>query len=155
MYQLVLVLHSILRWIILLVGLAVVFQGVRGWLGGRAWTKLDDRLGLAFTISLDVQLLIGLILYVISPLIQGVFSNFGDAMGQTTLRFFAMEHTLLMIIAIVVAHVGRARVKRQADARAKHKQAAIFFGVALLLVLAGIPWPFLPYGRSLLPHAIG
>lgn len=155
MYAFVLVLHSILRWVILLVGLAAVIQGVRGWLGSRAWTKLDDRLGLAFTISLDTQLLVGVILYIVSPLIQAALSDFGGAMRTTGLRFFAMEHVLLMIIAVVVAHVGRARIKRQEDARAKHKQAAIFFGLALLLVLAGIPWPFLPYGRSLLPHSIG
>ncbi|MBN2470372.1 MAG: hypothetical protein JXN59_06590 [Anaerolineae bacterium] len=154
MHGLFLVLHSILRWVVLLAGLAAVIQGVRGWLGGREWTALDNRLGLVFTSVLDVQLLVGVILYIVSPLIRLVFEDFGGAMGMTGLRFFAMEHVLLMVIAVVVAHVGRARIRRAPDAESKHKQAAIFFGLALVLVLAGIPWPFLPYGRPLLSLSV-
>ena len=59
-----------------------------------------------------------------------------------------MEHSLLMLIAIVVAHIGRSRTKKAATDSAKFKQAALFFGLALLLILAAIPWPFLAAGNG-------
>ncbi len=149
MYEFLLGLHSILRWVVLIAGVLAVVWAVRGWRGGQAWTALDNRLGLVFTSVLDVQVLVGVILYVVSPLIQRVFQDFGAAMGNSGLRFFAMEHTLMMIVAVVIAHVGRARIRRAPDAEGKHKQAALFFGLALLVVLAAIPWPFLPAGRPL------
>jgi hypothetical protein len=142
MHGFLLVLHSILRWVVLIAGVLTVGQALRGWLGKREWGQLDDRLGLIFTISLDIQLLVGLILYVVSPLIQAAFADFGEAMSATALRFFTIEHTLLMIVAIVVAHVGRSLIKRVEDPVGKHKRASLFFGVAILLVLVAVPWPF-------------
>jgi hypothetical protein len=65
------------------------------------------------------------------------------------LRFFTLEHPSLMLIAIVLAHVGRVRIRRRPDGADRHRQALWFFGVAMVLILIGIPWPFLSYGRSL------
>lgn len=155
MYDLLLVLHSVVRWLVVLAGLAVVVQGLRGWLGGREWSTLDDRFGLIFTSVMDVQLLVGVLLYVVSPLIRTVFQDFGAAMGTSGLRFFAMEHVLLMVIAVVIAHVARARVRRASDAEAKHKQAALLFGLSIVVVLLAVPWPFLAVGRPWLRLAIG
>lgn len=155
MYDFLLTLHSIVRWLVVVAGLVVVGQGLRGWLGGRGWSKLDDRLGLIFTSVMDIQLLVGLLLYVVSPLIRTVFEDFGEAMGASGLRFFAMEHVLLMVIAVVIAHVARARVRRAPDPEAKHKRAALLFGLAIVVVLLAVPWPFMAYGRPWLRLAIG
>ncbi|GAB4569600.1 MAG: hypothetical protein Kow0077_02370 [Anaerolineae bacterium] len=147
MYEVVLVLHSITRWLVVLAGLGAFALALRGWLAGRDWSALADRLGLIFTIVLDVQLLIGIILYVVSPLVQSAFADFGAAMGASGLRFFALEHVLLMVVAVVIAHVGRARVRRADTPHAKYRQAALLFGLAIVVILLAVPWPFLPYGR--------
>lgn len=155
MYLLLLSLHSIVRWVVLIAGVVAFILALRGWLGKRQWTRLDDRLGLVFTSALDTQLLLGLLLYVVSPLIRAIFADFGAAMGVTGQRFFALEHALLMVIAVVVAHVGRARIRRTAEATVRHRQAALFFGLALVLIVLAIPWPFAPAARPLFRLQIG
>ncbi len=142
MYDLLLTLHSWVRWVVVVAAVLAFGQALRGWLGRRDWTQMDDRLGLFFTISLDVQLLIGLILYVVSPLIEAAMQDFGAAMSASGMRFFAVEHVLMMVIAVVLAHVGRALSRRVEDAQVKHQRAAIFFGLSILLVLAAVPWAF-------------
>lgn len=143
MHTLLLTLHSLVRWVVVIAAVAAVGQAIRGWLTKREWAALDDRLGLVFTVSMDVQLLTGIILYLVSPLIQAAMQDFGAAMSAPALRFFAVEHVALMIVAVVLAHVGRALVKRTADSAGQHKRAAILFGLAFLVLLVAIPWPFL------------
>lgn len=141
MYNIVLVLHSFVRWAVVILGAWATAQALLGWLGRREWTRRDDRWGVFFTLSMDVQVLLGLILYVfLSPLTQAAFRNFGEAMASADLRFFAFDHIFMMIVALGVAHVGRALSRRTTEAQARHKRAAIFFGLATLFVLVAIPW---------------
>lgn len=141
MDQLVLSLHSIVRWAVVIVGVIAVVRAFIGWFGGRQWQQLDDRLGLGFTSVLDINLLLGLLLYFFfSPLTTNAFKDFGAAMGNSSVRFFLVEHSLVMIVAVVLAHIGRSRSKKASEDKSKFKQAAIFFGVAMLAVLAAIPW---------------
>jgi ABC-type Fe3+ transport system permease subunit len=72
-------------------------------------------------------------------------------MSDSVSRFWSLEHVLLAIIALALAHAGRATSKAAEDAAKKHRRAAIFFGLATLAILMAIPWPMLAYGRSLLP----
>ena len=76
------------------------------------------------------------------------FSDFGAAMRQSDLRFWAVEHVIGMLIASALLHIGTTRVKKALEGR-RHKTAIIFFGLALLVVLASIPWPGMPAGRPL------
>jgi hypothetical protein len=149
MYPLVLTLHSLVRWAIVIVGIVAIVRAFMGWRGGKPWAQLDDRLGLAFTSIMDLNLLLGLLLYfVLSPITTGALRDMGAAMGNSALRYFAVEHILIMIIAVVVAHIGRSRSKKAATDTGKHKQAAIFFTAAMVLVLLAIPWPFLSAGAG-------
>jgi hypothetical protein len=92
---------------------------------------------------------VGLLLYfVYSPFTAAAMQDFGAAMRDPGLRFWAVEHTFGMALAIVLAHVGRVRV-RKADASRKHRLAAIFFGLALIAILVSIPWPGTANGRPL------
>ena len=149
MYQFLLILHNLLRWIVVIAGVIAIVRAFWGWFGTKPWASLDDRLGLIFTSSLDLQLLIGLILYfVVSPITRAALSDIGAAMSNSVTRFFLVEHFLLMLIAVIVAHVGRARARKAATDVGKYRQTAIFFGIAMLLILLAIPWPFLAdYGR--------
>ncbi|HNS01166.1 MAG TPA: hypothetical protein PKM78_02145 [Anaerolineae bacterium] len=149
MYPLVLTLHSVVRWAIVIFGIVAAVRAWMGSRGGKPWTALDNSLGLGFTISLDVNLLLGLLLYLVfSPITKSAFSNFGAAMGNGSVRFFLVEHLLLMIVAVVVAHIGRARAKKATTDAGKFTQTGIFFTAALVLVLLAIPWPFLATGAG-------
>jgi hypothetical protein len=149
MYSTTLLLHSWLRWAVIIAGLIAIVRGMGGWSGVKAWTRADDRAGFWFILTLDVQLVLGLLLYVVlSPITSVAFADFGEAMRNSILRFWAVEHTFGMIVGVVLAHVGRVRTRKVPDAR-KHRTAVIFYGLALLIILVSIPWPGMPAGRAL------
>lgn len=151
MYTTVMLLHSWLRWAVLLVAAIAVLRGLSGWNGTRPWTPSDNRAGAWFTGLLDLQMLLGLLLYFfLSPLTLAALQDFSGAMRVSGLRFWAVEHVFGMLVAIALAHIGRARIRKTADERRRHRVAAIFFGLALVSTLVSIPWPGLPYGRPLL-----
>jgi uncharacterized Tic20 family protein len=147
MYSFVLATHNIIRWFVLIFGIIAIIKAFIGWFGKKEWTDLDDKLGLGFTISLDIQVLLGLLLYVVfSPITRTAFADIGAAMADSDLRFFLVEHILMMIVALVLAHIGRSRAKKADTDISKYKNTAIFFTIAMLLILASIPWD-----RALLP----
>ena len=149
MYVALVILHSWLRWLVLLAGLNALARAIGGASSGRPWGHGDDQAGRWLVILFDLQFLIGLILYVgLSPLTRMAFSDFGAAMRQSDLRFWAVEHVIGMLIASALLHIGTTRVKKALEGR-RHKTAIIFFGLALLVVLASIPWPGMPAGRPL------
>jgi hypothetical protein len=141
MYSFVLILHSLVRWLVLLAGIAAAAWALIGWFSQREWTSLDNRLGLFFTVGVDVQLLLGLILYLfLSPITTTALSDLGTAMSDPEARFYVMEHVFYMIAALALAHVGRATAKRATESVSKHKRVALFFTLALALIVIGIPW---------------
>jgi uncharacterized protein YacL len=132
---------------VVIAGVVALLRAIVGASGRRPWTPADDRAGFWFTIALDVQVLIGLILYfVFSPFTTEALQHFGTAMKQPPLRFWLVEHTFGMIVGVALAHVGRVRI-RKAPLSRRHTIAAIFFGIALVAILASIPWPGTPNGR--------
>jgi hypothetical protein len=150
MYTTVLFVHSWLRWAVILFGLLALLRAVTGSLARRSWQPLDDRLGLLFIIAIDVQILLGLLLYfVLSPITQGALADFGAAMGNSALRFWAVEHVFGTVVGAFLAHRGRARVRKIPDAARRHKAGAIFIVLALVAILASIPWPGTPNARPL------
>ena len=147
MYEIVLAIHNILRWVALILLIVTTAFAFIGWLGKREWTERDRKFGVYTTIALDTQLLLGLILYFfLSPITKTALQDFGAAMGVADLRFFGLEHAIYMVLAVILAHVGSALAKKATESRAKFVRLAIFYGLALLLVLLGIPW-----GRPLIP----
>ncbi len=140
-YSISLTLHSIVRWFVLIFGILAAAKAIIGWMRGQSWAAADRQLGLLFTISLDIQVLLGLLLYfVLSPRTTQAFANFGEAMANADTRFFLVEHSLLMVIALVLAHIGRAQSKKASPDVNKHKRAAIFFTLALIAIIVAIPW---------------
>ena len=141
-----LIIHSILRWAVLLFGLWTVFGALSGVISKRNYTANDNRASLFFMISCDIQLLIGLYLYFNGAWFNMLKSNFKEVMKDGPSRFFSMEHALMMIIAWLMVHIGRSMVKRGGSDAQKHKKTLIWFGIALLIILAMIPWPFRAMG---------
>jgi hypothetical protein len=129
------------RWLVLIVIVLAVVFAFMGWFRKREWTKKDNITGLVLTIFMDIQFLVGIILYAfVSPLTKAAFSDFGAAMKNADLRFYAVEHILLMIIALVLVHIGRSKSKKAVAPWKKHRAAAIYYLIALVLILAAIPW---------------
>jgi hypothetical protein len=150
MYTAVLVIHSWLRWLVILSGIAALGGAVGGLVTRRAWLPSDDVRLRVFTTSLDVQFLLGLILYVVlSPVTRAGFADLGLTMRDPVLRFFTVEHLVGMLIAMALAHIGRSRVRRKEDPRARHRTVVIFVGLSMLVLLLSIPWPGMPGGRVL------
>jgi uncharacterized membrane protein len=150
MYTALLTVHSYLRWLVLLTALIAIARAVTGMTQRRPWTPADDAAARWFGMSVDVQMLIGLILYFfLSPFTMSAWSDIGAAMRDATVRFIAIEHQVGMLIAVALAHVGRARIRKSQDAARRHRMALIFFGLALVVMLISIPWPGRPGGREL------
>ena len=150
LYAVVLLIHSYLRWAVILAGLLAVGRAVSGSSGRKPWTPADDRAGFWFVTAVDLQMLLGILLYgFLSPLTRQAFGDFGAAMKDSTQRFWAVEHLVGMLIGLALVHVGRVRTRRT-DSLRRHKVAAIFFGLALAAILVSIPWPCMPAGRPLL-----
>jgi len=137
-----LVIHNILRWAVLIFGVWAVLSALFAVASKRNYTKSDNKTGLFFMISCDIQLLMGMILYFTGMWFEKVKSGMGAVMKDPAERFFAVEHALMMIIAWLLVHVGRSMVKRAGTDAQKHKRTLIYFGIALVIIIAMIPWPF-------------
>jgi hypothetical protein len=137
-----LLVHNVLRWAVLLFGVWAVISALTGVFSKRTYTGSDNKTSLFFMISCDIQLLLGRILYCTGMWFDKVKSGMGAVMKDPTERFFAVEHAMMMIIAWLLVHVGRSMVKRAGTDAQKHKRTLIYFGLALILILAMIPWPF-------------
>ena len=147
MYTAVLMVHSWLRWAVLIAGLLAFVRGATA--GGRPWTPADDRWSRWFIIAVDIQVLLGLLLYfALSPFTREALGDFGAAMKNSGLRFWAVEHTFGMIVGVALAHAGAVKIRKAPSSR-KHRAAMIFFGLALVAIVASIPWPGMPAGRPL------
>lgn len=150
MYSVILFLHSWGRWLLLGLMLVVLFRSYTGWMGKKDYTESDGKLRLLTVIFYDLQIVIGVYLYTfLSPTVRAAFQSMGEAMKDSQLRFFVIEHTFGMLLAVAALHVGNVFAKKAQPGAAQHKVVAIMLTVVVLITLASIPWPGLPYGRVL------
>ena len=139
-YTISLFLHSWNRWLILIAGVLVIASAIKGLTSKMPYSPFQKRWALIFLGSLHLQLLVGLLMYFfLSPLTIQALSDFGAAMKDSVLRFWAVEHSFVNLIAIVMVQAGNIMVKRTPGSKGKHKRTLIWSGIALLLILAMIP----------------
>ncbi len=140
-YQITLHAHSGFRWLTLLLVIAVLIKSLIGLFSSGNYSKFDNILSVSFVGTMHLQLLIGLILYFwLSPITDYAFKDFGGAMKDSELRFWAVEHITVMILAIAAAQIGRTISKKSEDSVVKFRFQSIFYGVSLVLMLIAIPW---------------
>lgn len=144
MYAILIALHSTVRWLVLASLVYAMIGGYRGWYGAKKFSRFDDTVRHSTATIAHVQFLLGVTLYIISPLVKYFLHNFSKAVHERQLRFFGMEHITVMLLAIVVITIGSAKAKRKAADKEKFKTMAIWFTIGLLLILSSIPWPFSP-----------
>ena len=140
-------LHSMLRWLMLAILVFAVITSLIGWLQNKTYTKGNRKLALYTVIIAHLQLVTGFALYYLAGYYRA-FANMSEAMSNALLRFFAVEHMLGMLVAIIIITIGSARAKKVVDDAGKHKVIAVMFGIALLLILLSIPWPFREAGMG-------
>ena len=138
MYTGLLHLHSVLRYLILVLLVVVVVLALIGVLNKKPFGKTDNKLSLFLFIFTHTQLLVGIILYIVSYSGGHRVQFNSETMSTPALRYFAVEHSLMMLIAIVLITLGRTRAKKAATDLAKHKQLLIFNGIALLIIVGTI-----------------
>lgn len=134
MHSLLLLFHSTIRYFVLIFLILVVVRSLMGWMNRKGYTNTDDKVSLWLFILTHTQLLIGLILFFVSPVV--IFS--GASMKDSVARYWLVEHNTMMIIAIVLISVARISIKKIADTVAKHKRLFILNTIALVIILVSI-----------------
>ena len=135
----ILYLHSILRYFILFFAIIVVIQSLLGMMGKKDFKKANKQMALFLLIFCDLQLLFGLALYYYKLVVPGILQN-GNVMKDTYTRFYAVEHSVSMVIAIILVHIGYTVTKKNMDADRKFKRLFWCSFIALAIFLAMIPW---------------
>jgi hypothetical protein len=144
MYSALLPLHSLLRWFVLLSLIFAIYRAYCGWLFDKNYTVFDDRVRTIAAMFAHIQLVVGLWLYFVSPIVSYFLHNYKTAVHEREIRFFGMEHITIMLTAIVLITIGSAKGRRKTEDKDKFKAMAIWFTIALLLILSSIPWSFSP-----------
>lgn len=147
MYTGLLHLHSALRYVVLALLIITIAKAFIGWFGKKDYTTGDDKLSLFTFISSHTQLLIGLILYGISPVVKAGMADMAASMKDPIMRFWTVEHALSMVVAIIIITLGRIMSKKGTTDAAKHRRIAIYYLLALILIFSAIPWPFSAVAR--------
>jgi hypothetical protein len=144
MYSILLALHSLTRWLVLVSLLFAIVRAYRGWLLNKPYLKFDNSVRHITATVAHIQLVWGVWLYFISPIVAYFLHHFSTAVHERTIRFFGMEHVTMMLVGITVITIGSAKAKRKATDPEKFKTMAIWFTIALVIILSSIPWSFSP-----------
>jgi hypothetical protein len=140
MYPPLLYMHSYLRWLALGAILFVFVRALLGLAQGGAWKGTDTMWAKAAAHLTTVQLVVGILLYAVSPYVRDLLDNMGATMQNSVARFFAVEHAFVMVLALGAVHMGAAMAKKGKTDKAKFTRVAIAFGIAIALIGYGIPW---------------
>ena len=134
MYEILKHTHSGLRWVALILIIFAIYNSITA----KEFTKREKLINLFSMVSLHTQLLLGLVLYFISPRV--IFTS--GWMKDASFRFYGMEHLAGMLIAIALITVGYVKSKKGTTPAAIYKPIKLFYIIGLILILASIPWPF-------------
>jgi hypothetical protein len=145
MYHILIVLHTYVRWFVLLSLIIAVYKAFSGYFFNKAFTKSDNTVRHLTATVAHIQLMIGMILYFQSPVIKYFFKNMSSAGAEYS--FFGMIHSSLMLVAIVIVTIGSAMAKRKKTDKEKFKTMLFWFSLAFVIIFLAIPWPFSPFAN--------
>ncbi|MCH5718505.1 hypothetical protein [Niabella hibiscisoli] len=144
MYTILLLLHSLFRWLVLASLAYSIYRACRGYMRNSTFTQTDNAVRHWTATIAHTQLLIGMVLYFKSPLIQYFWTHQQKASLAKELSFFSIIHILLMFASILIITIGSALAKRQTRDRVAFRTILISYSIALVLILIVVPWPFSP-----------
>jgi len=133
-------LHSGFRYIVFILVIVAIIQSILGWAGKKPYTGLNKKINLFTLISAHTQLLIGIVLYFLSPYVK--FTS--DTMKNETTRYFTVEHWVMMVIAIALITIGYSKSKKVILPESKHRIITIFYSIAFLVIIVAILAGHLP-----------
>ena len=145
MYDALLPIHSLFRWLVLLSLLYSIYLSARGYFQGWQFNKSHDSFRHWTATIVHIQLILGILLYTKSMTVKAYFSGLPDSSARMDPLFFGLIHILSMLAAIVLITIGSAKAKRKEDSNGKFKTMLVWFSIALLIILLAIPWPFSPF----------
>ncbi len=144
MYQTITFYHSLMRWLVLASLVYSIYRVYRGYKRNAIFTEIDNGVRHWTATIAHVQLVIGILFYTQSPIIKYFWSHFNEAVKNTDSLFFGLIHIIMMLIAIVIITIGSALSKRRTNDRDKFRTMLVWYGIALLIIIVAIPWPFSP-----------
>ncbi|MGB3467214.1 MAG: hypothetical protein WBA74_18170 [Cyclobacteriaceae bacterium] len=144
MYSTVLILHSLFRWLVLISLVYTIIRAGRGYFSKSGFSYWDDKFRHWTATIAHIQLMLGVTVYIKSPLIKQYFADFKTSVSNWDLTFFGLFHIVAMLLAIVVITIGSAKAKRKATDAGKFKTMLIWFSIGLAILFIAIPWPFSP-----------
>ncbi|WP_232831882.1 hypothetical protein [Taibaiella helva] len=144
MYQALIFYHSIIRWLVLIALLYAVCRASRGYRSNRSFTPTDNAVRHWTATVAHIQLVIGMLLYIRSPIVQYFWKHFDEAKKNPDTLFFGTIHILLMLTAIAIITAGSALTKRRPAGRGQFRTMLAWYSLALFIILLAIPWPFSP-----------
>lgn len=145
MFPILLALHSLTRWLILITLLISLILSYQGWKKNKEFKKSDEYLRILTVSVAHFQLIFGMWLYFISPVVDYFLKNFKESIHNTQLRFFGMEHITMMILALTCITVGSSIARRKKGDKEKFRAIFVWYSIGLFLVLTSIPWEFSPF----------
>jgi NADH:ubiquinone oxidoreductase subunit 2 (subunit N) len=142
MYTTIQFLHSYWGYLALLIIVLATLNSFMGIASKRGFGDKDGRISVFALIVMHIQVIIGIILYFVSPnALKAIQTNgMGEVMKDSLLRLFTVEHPLIMLLAVVLITIGYSKHKKKQTSKAKFKTIAIFYTIGLVLVLSRIPW---------------
>jgi cytochrome bd-type quinol oxidase subunit 2 len=147
MYATLLTAHSLVRWLLLILLLYAIYKGYAGYIKNKSFSKTDNAIRHWTATTGHIQLMIGMILYLKSPVVRSYWKYRSDQSLPYDFTFFSLIHIALMFAAIIVLTVGSAMAKRQGTDRQKFRTMLVWFIFALVIILIAIPWPFSPLAK--------
>ena len=147
MYIFFLSLHSIVRWLVLIALIYSIYRGFVGWYSKGIFGQTERRIRQVTGSLAHVQLLLGVVLYFISPTTEYFMSHFSEAMKIPAISFFGMSHSAAMFIAIIIITIGSIISKKAVTDTKKYSRMTIYYSIALLIILIMIPWSFSPFAQ--------
>jgi membrane protein DedA with SNARE-associated domain len=147
MYTFLLIFHSLFRWAVLISLIWAIVKAFSGYSGKKSYTKADNALRHWTATIAHVQLLLGITLFTQSPTAKMSAKVFTDNGHIREPFFFGVIHLSMMILAVIIVTIGSAIAKRKEPDSEKFKTMLIWFGIALIIILIAIPWPFSPLAQ--------
>lgn len=145
MFPILLALHSLTRWLILITLVISLILSYQGWKKNKEFKKSDEYLRIVTVSIAHIQLIFGMWLYFISPIVDYFLKNFKESIHNTQLRFFGMEHITMMILALTCITVGSSIARRKKVDKEKFRAIFIWYLIGLFIAFTSIPWEFSPF----------
>ena len=147
MYQTLTFFHNYVRWLVVATLLYALYRAYKGYVSQSEFSKADNAVRHWTATISHIQLMIGMVLYFQSPIVNYFMANFKEAVNDFNTVFFGLIHSSLMLTAIVLITIGSAKSKREQTDKEKFKTMLIWFLIALVIIFIAIPWPFSPFAN--------